>query len=100
MKKMVLILVIISLVGCFKQEEKVVLTKNEDKIILIEKIIQNEDKEAETKYNEIVKKLKEQAENGNQVAHKEYEEWLEKYSAKKNFGQIPEMPTLGKKKLN
>lgn len=88
MKKIMLILTVIGLVGCFKQEEKVFITKNEDKIMLIEKIIQNDDKEAESSYTEIVAKLKLQAENGNQVAHKELEEWENNYLAKKNFGKV------------
>ena len=94
MKKILLILTIIGLVGCFKQEEKVVITKNEDKIMLIEKIVQNDDKESETKYNEIVKKLKEQAEKGNEIAHKEVKEWEDSYFAKKNIGKTPKRPTF------
>lgn len=88
MKKLVLILIIIGFVGCFKQEEKVLITKNEDKIMVIEKIVQNDDKESEIKYNEIIKKLREQSENGNQIAYKELQEWEKEYLAKKDFGKL------------
>lgn len=94
MKKIVLIVVIISLVGCFKQEEKVLITRGEDKIVLIEKIVQNDDKESEIEYNEITKKLRKQSENGNQIAHKELKEWEDSYFAKKNIGKTPKRPTF------
>lgn len=94
MKKIVLILVIIGFVGCFKQEEKVLITRSEDKIVLIEKIVQSDDKEAEKSYKEIIAKLKLQAENGNQIAHIELKEWEDSYFAKKSIGKTPKRPTF------
>lgn len=100
MKKILVLISVISiLTGCFSKED-VLITSVQEKKILIEKIIQENDKNAEIKYNEIMVKLKEQLDKGDEIAYKEYKEWEKEYSIKKDFGKTPEMPVLGKKKYN
>lgn len=73
MKKLLTgIIILLTLTGCFK--EKVKLTTPEFKKEIIEKVYAKEEK-ATKEYNDIIAKLEEQLEKGEDEAVKELERW-------------------------